>query len=275
MVVQECVSGRHGAVITSRSVDRFLARRCALGNRAYIVGKTGITIGVGLTAVILSFAIFRAMHSTGKVAAYTILENNPTQSIATAAGYMVMPLGSPLAAYIPVTGQIIPWWQMMIWMVVFSILGVLVAFPMKRRFINEDQLPFPEGRACGLVLDALYTGSAATGVYKARLLAYVGLTAALYQMIISDGWMKLIQFKILMLDKWLGLKEVWHLQERLASYYYTSAAKMNLWIPNILGTDIRQLGLRFSLDAAMLGVGGLMGIRVATSVMLGGHLLIS
>ncbi len=235
----------------------------------YIVGKTGITIGVGLTAVILSFAIFRAMHSTGQVADYTILENNSTQSIATAAGYMVMPLGSPLAAYMLVTGQIIPWWQMMIWMIVCSILGVLVAFPMKRRFINEDQLPFPEGRACGVVLDALYTGSAATGVYKARLLAYVGITAALYQMIISDGWMKLIQFKILMLDKWLGLKQVWHLQERLDTYYYTAAAKLNLWIPNILGTDIRQLGLRFTLDAAMLGVGGLMGIKVATSVILG------
>ncbi len=235
----------------------------------YIVGKTGITIGVGLTAVILSFAIFRAMHSTGQVADYTILENNSTQSIATAAGYMVMPLGSPLAAYMLVTGQIIPWWQMMIWMIVCSILGVLVAFPMKRRFINEDQLPFPEGRACGVVLDALYTGSAATGVYKARLLAYVGITAALYQMIISDGWMKLIQIKILMLDKWLGLKEAWHLQERLDTYYYTAAAKMNLWIPNILGTDIRQLGLRFTLDAAMLGVGGLMGIKVATSVILG------
>ena len=37
----------------------------------------------------------------------------------------------------------------------------------------------------------------------------------------------------------------------------------------ILGTDIRQLGLRFTLDTAMLGVGGLMGIRIATSCMLG------
>jgi hypothetical protein len=33
----------------------------------YIVGKTGITIGVNLTSVILSFAIFRALHSTGLV----------------------------------------------------------------------------------------------------------------------------------------------------------------------------------------------------------------
>jgi uncharacterized oligopeptide transporter (OPT) family protein len=41
------------------------------------------------------------------------------------------------------------------------------------------------------------------------------------------------------------------------------------WIPTILGTDIRQLGLRLTLDAAMLGVGGLMGIAVATSCLLG------
>ncbi len=235
----------------------------------YIAGKTGITIGVGLTSVILSFAIFRALHSTGLVPDYTILENNCTQSIATAAGYMVTPLGSSLAAYMLVTGNIIPWWQMMIWMVICSILGVLVAFPMKRRFINEDQLPFPEGRACGVVLDALYTGSAASGVYKARLLGWVGLAAALYQMIISDGWMKLLQFKILMMDKWAGLKDPWYLHERLDSYYYTYAAKVNGWIPNILGTDIRQLGLRLTLDVAMLGIGGLMGIKVATSVLLG------
>ena len=37
-----------------------------------------------------------------------------------------------------------------------TILGVLVAFPMKRRFINDEQQPFPEGRACAVVLDSLY-----------------------------------------------------------------------------------------------------------------------
>ena len=235
----------------------------------YIVGKTGITIGVGLTSVILSFAIFRTLHGAGLAADYTILENNCTQSIATAAGYMVSPLGAALAAYMLVTGHIPQWWQMMVWMMVCSILGVLIAFPMKRRFINEDQLPFPEGRACGVVLDALYTGSAAAGMYKARLLGWTATITGLYQIIISDGWMKLLQFKILMMDKWAGLKEPWNLHERLDSYYYAAAAKFDWWIPQILGTDIRQLGLRLTLDAAMIGVGGLMGIMVASSVMLG------
>ena len=235
----------------------------------YIGAKTGISIGVGLTSVILAFAIFRLLARSGIISDFSILENNCTQSIATAAGYMITPLISSLAAYMLVTGKIVPWWQMIIWNVVISILGVLVAFPMKRRFINEDQLPFPEGRACGVVLDALYTGQAQSGMFKARLLAVTAVWTGLYQVLVSDGWMKLIQFKILRLHQWVGMKEPWHLNERLDTYYYILAAKLHLWTPKILGTDIRQLGLRLTLDAAMLGVCGLMGIRIATSCVLG------
>src|SRR3984885_10047459 len=236
----------------------------------YIGGKTGVIIGVGLTSVILSFAIFRSLHGAGLARDFTILENNCTQSIATAAGYMTSPLIASLSAYMLVTGRIIPWWQMLIWMVTVAILGVLVAFPLKRRFINQDQLPFPEGRACGVVLDALYTGGAAAGMFRARLLGLTALGAGIYQLLISDGWMKLLQVRLLRMDRWAGLKEPWTFHDRLDTYYYTAAARFNLWIPRILGTDVRQLGLRLTLDAAMLGVGGLMGIRVATSCLLGG-----
>ncbi len=115
----------------------------------YIAAKTGITIGVGLTSVILAFAIYRIMNTAGLAQDFTILENNCTQSIATAAGYMVSPLIAALAAYMLVTNHIPPWWHLVLWMVVCSTLGVLLAFPMKRRFINDEQLPFPEGRAPG------------------------------------------------------------------------------------------------------------------------------
>ncbi|MDQ3027035.1 MAG: OPT/YSL family transporter [Pseudomonadota bacterium] len=231
----------------------------------YIAGKTGITIGVGLTSVILAFAMYRMMNAAGLAQDFTILENNCTQSIATAAGYMVAPLISALAAYMLVTNTIIPAWHMIAWMVVCSIIGVLLAFPLKRRFINDEQLPFPEGRAAGVVLDALYTGAAAAGVYKAKLLAWTAVAAGSYQLLISDGWMRLLQFKVLRMHQWLGMKEPWTFHERLDSYYYAAST----YIPKILGTDIRQLGLRLTLDAAMLGVGGLMGMAVATSVLLG------
>src|SRR5258706_214940 len=178
---------------------------------------------------------------------------------------MIAPMIAGLSAYMMVTGRIIPWWQMIVWMCVVSVIGVLLAFPMKRRFINEEQLPFPEGRAAGVVLDALYTGAASAGMYKAKLLGYTALGTALYQFVISDGWMKLLQFKILRLHQWAGMKEPWYFHERIDSYYYAAST----YVPRILGTDVRQLGLRLTLDAAMLGVGGLMGIAVATSCLLG------
>jgi uncharacterized oligopeptide transporter (OPT) family protein len=235
----------------------------------YIGAKTGIGIGVGLTSVILAFAIFRILHGMGIAADFSILENNCTQSIATAAGYMTQPLISSLAAYMLVTGVVIPWWQMMIWLLIIPLIGVLVAFPMKRRFINEDQLPFPEGRASGVVLDSLYTGEAGAGMFKAKLLAVTALITAAWQALVSDGWMALIQFKILRLNQWAGMKEPWVVHERLDTYYYQWAGKAAELIPRILGTDIRQLGLRLTLDAAMLGIGGLMGVAVATSCLLG------
>ncbi|MEY2734321.1 MAG: hypothetical protein RL340_1380 [Gemmatimonadota bacterium] len=258
------------AQLTLRAaITGFLLGGVLSATALYIAGKTGITIGVGVTSVILAFAMFRALSKAGLAPDYTILENNATQSIATAAGYMVTPLVSGLAAYMLVTGRVVPWWQMMAWNTVISILGVLLAFPMKRRFINEDQLPFPEGRAAGVVLDALYTGQEAAGLFKARLLAAAAAISGGWQLLVSDGWMRLLQFKLLRMDRWTSLKAPFHLQERLDTYFYDLAARYHLWTPKILGTDIRQLGLRLTLDMAMLGVGGLMGIRVATSVLLG------
>lgn len=253
------------AQLTLRSaLTGFLLGGILAATAMYIGAKTGISIGVGLTSVILSFAMFRIFHSLGWCADFTILENNCTQSIATAAGYMITPMISSLAAYMLVTNKVIPWWHMMLWSTVVSILGVLVAFPMKRRFINEEQLPFPEGRAAGVVLDALYTGDAAVGMYKAKLLAYSAGLAASYELIKSDGWMKLIQVKILGITQ-----EAWVFHDRLSDYYYMYATKAQLAIPKILGTDTRQLGWHLTLDLAMFGVGGLMGIRIATSCMLG------
>jgi len=256
--------------LTLRSaLTGFLLGGLLAATALYIGAKTGIGIGVGLTSVILAFALFRLMHGAGLAQDFSILENNCTQSIATAAGYVIAPLYSSLGAYMLVTGIIIPWWQMMIWMIVISIIGVLLAFPMKRRFINEDQLPFPEGRASGVVLDSLYEGAAGAGMAKARLLAWTAAGTAVYQALVGDGWMKLIQFKLLRLHEWADMKAPWTFHERLDTYYYEAAAKFGWLVPKILGTDLRALGLRLTLDLAMLGVGGLMGIAVASSVLLG------
>jgi uncharacterized oligopeptide transporter (OPT) family protein len=256
--------------LTVRSaITGFLLGGILAATALYVLAKTGIGLGVGLTSVLLSFAMFRSLAAAGLAKDFTVLENNATQSIATSAGYVIAPLCAGLAAYMVMTGNVLPAWQMIVWLVVVSITGVLLAFPMKRRFINEDQLPFPEGRACGVVLDSLYTGGAEVGMFKAKLLYVSAAITALWQLMVSDGWQRLIQFKILRMNAWAAMKEPWVLHDHLDDYYYMWLAKVHLAAPKILGTDIRQLGLRFSLDASMLGVGGLMGVAVATSVLIG------
>src|SRR6188474_1191111 len=113
------------AQLTIRSaITGFLLGGVLAATALYIGAKTGITIGVGLTSVILAFALYRAMNRAGIASDFTILENNCTQSIATASGYMVSPMISSLAAYMLVTGQIIDPLHMIAWMVVCSVLGV-------------------------------------------------------------------------------------------------------------------------------------------------------
>ena len=229
----------------------------------YVGAKTGWTLGVGLTSVILTFALYRAFLRLG-ARDMTILENNCVQSIATAAGYMTMPLTSGLAAYMWATNQVLPMWQIVVFTIVLSILGVLVAFPMKRRFINDEQHPFPEGRACGVVLDALYhSAGAAHGMLQAKVLAGAAALAGATSFVAGESYMKLIQ------ERWLGFSSSWHLPMRLDGWYYWLVERGYAPLPKLAGVDIRQLALTPAVDFAMIGAGGLMGIRVASSLLLG------
>lgn len=229
----------------------------------YIGAKTGWTLGVGLTSVILAYAAFRTMSRIG-VRDMTILENNASQSVATAAGYMTTPLVSGIAAYMWIQNALIPWWQMMLFNMTLSFLGVLVAFPMKRRFINDEQQPFPEGAACGVVLDALYTaGGGSAGMYKAKVLAKAAALAGGIGVLSGENIMKLVQ------EKWLGLKSSWHLPHDLDAAYYWLVEKGWAPMPKLAGVPLPSLGVTLSLDLAMVGAGGLMGIRVAMSLLVG------
>ena len=223
----------------------------------YVGAKTGWTLGVGITSVILAFVVFRLLIRVGLVESYHVLENNIVQSIACSAGYMTAPLISSLAAYMLVTGTIIPWWQTATWLFLLAILGVLFAFPLKRRFINVEQHPFPEGRAAGVVMDTLHSGAdPREGALTARLLLYSAATAAALQLAQSHKIMEAIYLKILSIPEYLD------------GWLYALSSRLGFQAA-IGGIPLKELTVRPQLDIAMIGAGGLMGIRTGASLMIG------
>ncbi len=274
------------------SLTGFLLGGVLSATNLYIGAKTGWTLGVGVTSVILSFVIFRALSRASACRDMTILENNAVQSIATAAGYMTGPLISALMAYMFVTNSTMEWHKMLIWNVIASLLGVMVAFPMKRRFINDEQQPFPEGRACAVVLDSLYPdapqggtknmvndmpvsnphGSAGKGVddgvFKAKALAVAAMLGAGLQLVTAGGYMAILQ--ISMLGTKIAKEQLVKIPDRLDAWYYKLAENNHgLWVPNVKGVSLDQLGAHVVFDLSMVGAGGLMGMRVASSVFIG------
>jgi uncharacterized oligopeptide transporter (OPT) family protein len=181
----------------------------------------------------------------------TILENNAMQSIATSAGYMTAPLVASLPAYMLVTGSPIPPWQVMLWMIGLSVLGVLFAFPLKKRFINDEQLPFPEGYAAGVVMDNLHASSGAEGLFKAKVLGLGAGLSALLQLLRSEKVMHALRVPFLTVPE------------------YLDAPLYRLFTPRIAGISLVDLGIRIDTSIVMLGTGGLMGVKAGLSLLTG------
>ena len=218
----------------------------------YVGIRTGWTLGVGITSVILAFAAFKVLSRVGLGKDLTILENNAMQSIATSAGYMTAPLISSLPAYMLVAGAPIPQWQVWLWISVLPILGVFFAFPLKKRFVNDEQLPFPEGYAAGVVMDSLHSSTGMEGLFKAKVLGLGAVASAVIQLLRSEKVMHAIR------APFLALPEYWD-------------ALVYRWgfTPSIRGIPLSDLNIRVDSSIVMFGTGGLMGIKAGFSLLVG------
>lgn len=219
----------------------------------YVGMRTGWTLGVGITSVILAFVFFKVASSIGLAKEFTILENNCMQSIATAAGYMTSPMIASLAAYMMIKQVVIPQMHTMFYVIAVSLLGVLFAFPLKRRFINDEQHPFPEGRAAGVVMDALHTADAGEGIFKGKLLVFFGVVSAGLEFFKQEDILGRIGMKFMALPH-----------------------SLEGWIYGLIGTKAKiggvplpDLTVSIEPDHVMMAAGGLMGIRTGVSLLIG------
>jgi uncharacterized oligopeptide transporter (OPT) family protein len=220
----------------------------------YVGIRTGWSLGVGITSVILAFAAFKFLARLRLGSDLTILENNAMQSIATSAGYMTSPLVASLPAYMLVTGQPIPPWQVVPWIVCLGILGALFAFPLKKRFINDEQLPFPEGYAAGVVMSDLHEAKGEEGLYKARVLGLGAAVSALIQLLRSEKVMHVLRAPFLVIPE------------------YWDALVYRFFTPTIAGIPLQSLNIRLDSSMVMFGTGGLMGVKAGASLLFGGLL---
>ncbi len=217
-------------------------------SNVYIGLKAGWGLGVAITSCILAYAIFATLHRLfpKQFPPFSILENNAMQSAASAAGYMT---GAGLVNAIPALMMLNPeavpgMWQLTVWILVISWLGVFLAVPAKRQMINIEQLRFPSGIAAAETLRSLHEhGGAAER--KARSLGLAALLGALIT------WLRDAS------APWL-------------SWYPKIPAT---WLPGAwkIGNYRMMQDLTLSFEGSLLFVaaGAIMGMRQAWSLMLG------
>ena len=124
------------------AVTGFLLGGVLSATNLYVAAKTGWTLGVGP-----HLGDPRLRHVPHPVAAGRARHDDPREQLHAVdrdGGGLHDRCRSPpgIAAYMWATNAVLPWWQIMCFNVVLSSMGVLVAFPMKRRFINDEQHPF-------------------------------------------------------------------------------------------------------------------------------------
>ena len=231
------------AVITGMAIGGVMSI-----SNLYVGLKTGWGLGVTITSCIIAFAVFRFLESvvpSWRNRPFTTLENYTMSSAASAAGYMSSAgLVSALPALFLTTGRLLEWWEILLWLGAISMLGVFMAIPLKRQLINVDQLPFPSGIATAETLRSMHEAGG-EAVAKARSLFLSGVVGAA-------------------LAVWRDL----FAQIRPLSRYAFPAELP--FLPTQAGRDLLgkyTIGIEGSL--IMLAAGAIMGMRVATSMLIG------
>jgi OPT family oligopeptide transporter len=223
----------------------------------YIGLKIGWSFGMGITSAVLGFAIFAALRAVfPRMLPLTVLENNTSQTAASAAAYMSSAgLVSSFPALVMlqregiVTIPELTSVRLVLYLLGISLLGVVVAVPLKRNMINAEQLRFPNGIACAETIRTMHEDGApqsANGkrgqdsLAKARSLLYAASIAAVMKLVFDC--------KISFLKK---------LPELIAFPGKIRGLAMSAW----------SLGVNTSL--LLYALGAILGLRVTSSLLLG------
>jgi putative OPT family oligopeptide transporter len=176
--------------ITPRAIVLGLGLALLLGAaNAYLGLYAGMTVSASIPAAVISMAVLRALGRA------TILENNVVQTIASAGEAVAAGAIFTFPALV-VLGErgALPYLDVTMLCAAGATMGSLLVVFLRRAYIVDERLPFPEGVACAEVLRAGEAGGTSAlpllwgGVVAAALKASQDIVGALPGVVQSARW---------------------------------------------------------------------------------------
>jgi putative OPT family oligopeptide transporter len=137
----------------------------------WLVLKVGLTVSASIPVAVISISLFRLLGKIG-VREATILENNIVQTAGSAGESIAFGVGVTMPA-IMILGFDLEFTRVMLVATMGGLLGILMMIPLRRALIVQQHglLKYPEGTACAEVLKAgasEESRAAADPAYKAK-----------------------------------------------------------------------------------------------------------
>lgn len=207
--------------------------------------KIGWTFNMSVTAGLLGFAFWSALHRPFAQPAWGIYENNINQTAASSAASIISAgLAAPIPALALLTGQTLAFPVLATWLFVVSILGIVVAAGLRNQLLFRERLPFPSGVVTAETMTEIHGGGKAASA-RLKLLALAGFFSA-------------------------GLKSAVTV---FAMGPLAPAVKTNLAMPakagGVKSVSAMNLGLALDPSLLMVGFGAIAGLRIGVSAIIG------
>lgn len=217
----------------------------------WLVLKVGLTVSASIPVAVISISLFRLLAKVG-VREATILENNIVQTAGSAGESIAFGVGVTMPA-IMILGFDLEFTRVMLVATMGGLLGILMMIPLRRALIVQQHglLKYPEGTACAEVLKAGASDesrAAADPVYKAKA---------------ADSAEAISGAKTIFTGFGIGL------------IYQVGMAALKGWkdVPSkVFGAPFKAGSLSAEISPALLGVGYIIGPRIASIMCAGGVL---
>ena len=220
----------------------------------YLVLKVGLTVSASIPVAVISITLFRAWSKIFHVRDATILQNNIVQTAGSAGESIAFGLGVTMPA-IMILGFDLEITRAMLVAVLGGLLGILMMIPLRRALIVAEHgvLKYPEGTACAEVLKAAASGESLAVADK----THSTTDAEIVNREVASGG------KIIFSGLGIGF------------LYQAAMGALKLWKDTpekIFGPPLKCGSISVTIEPALLGVGYIIGPRIASIMCAGGVL---